>query len=186
MMQIFSKNNLYLICFLIFLMFLTRGSHFLTAFSIPDASLIIFLCLGLLIPSILLFCIFFILAAVIDFGSGFFDNSLAFCLTDGYWGLIPTYLVMFCAGKLIKNYDFKYNTFFVVVFVSITLAFIISTNTYYMFSDRFGSPSFFTSIQHGWNYFPAYLIPNLVYGSIVYSLYQLDLKNYFLKFIQRS
>jgi len=186
MMQVFSKNNLLLISFLIFLMFLTRGGHFLTEFSIPDASLIIFLCLGLLIPSILLFCIFFILTAVIDFGSGFFDNSLAFCLADGYWGLIPTYFTMFFAGKLITNYDIKFNTFFVVVFVSTTFAFIISTNTYYMFSDRFGNPSFFTSIQYGWNYFPAYLIPNLVYGSIVYSLYQLYLRNYFLKFIQRS
>ena len=185
-MQALTKKNFFLISFLIFLMFLTRGSHFLTEFSIPDASLIIFLCLGLLIPSILLFCVFFILTAVIDFGSGFFDNSLAFCLTDGYWGLIPTYLVMFLAGMLIKNYDIKFNTFFVVVFVSTTLAFIISTNTYYMFSDRFGSPSFFKSIQYGWNYFPAYLIPNLVYGSIVYTLYQLDLRNYFLKFIQRS
>jgi len=186
MMQVSSKNNLLLVSFLIFLMFLTRGSHFLTEFSIPDASLIIFLCLGLLIPSILLFCVFFILSAVIDFGSGFFNNSLAFCLTDGYWGMIPTYLVMFLAGKLIKNYEIKFNTFFVIVFVSTTLAFIISTNTYYMFSDRFGSPSLFTSIHYGWNYFPAYLIPNLVYGSIVYTLYQLDLRNYFLKFIQRS
>lgn len=186
MMQVSSKNNLLLVSFLIFLMFLTRGSHFLTEFSIPDASLIIFLCLGLLIPSILLFCVFFILSAVIDFGSGFFNNSLAFCLTDGYWGMIPTYLVMFLAGKLIKNYEIKFNIFFVIVFVSTTLAFIISTNTYYMFSDRLGSPSLFTSIQYGWNYFPAYLIPNLVYGSIVYTLYQLDLRNYFLKFIQRS
>ena len=186
MMQILSKNNLFLISFLVFLMFLTRGSHFLTEFSIPDASLIIFLCLGLLIPSILLFCVFFILTAVIDFGSGFFDNSLVFCLTDGYWGLIPTYLVMFFAGKLIKSYDIKFNKFFVVVLVSTTLAFIISTNTYFMFSDRFGNPSFFTSIQYGWNYFPAYLIPNLIYGSIFHSLCQLDLRNYFLKFIQRS
>ena len=115
MMQVFSKNNfsiignfpynLLLISFLVFLIFLTRGSHFLTEFSIPDASLIVFLTLGLFIPSILLFCLFFILTAVIDFGSGFFDNSLAFCLTDGYWGLIPTYLAMFVTGKLIKNYD---------------------------------------------------------------------------------
>src|SRR5210317_911924 len=171
MMQVFSKNNLLLISFLVFLIFLTRGSHFLTEFSIPDASLIVFLTLGLFIPSILLFCVFFILAAVIDFGSGFFDNSLAFCLTDGYWGLIPTYLVMFFTGNLIKNYDIKFKIFFVLVFVSTTVAFIISTNTYYMFSESFESPSLFTSIQHGWNYFPAYLIPNLLYGSIVYFLY---------------
>ena len=186
MIQTFNKNNILILSSLVCMMFLTRGSHFLTEFSIPDASLVIFLSLGLVIPSILLFCVFFILTAVIDFGSGFFNNSLAFCLKDGYWGLIPTYLVMFFTGNIIKNYDIKFKLFFGLVFVSTTVAFIISTNTYYMFSDRFGSPSFFSSIQYGWNYFPAYLIPNLIYGSIVYSLYHLDLRNYFLKFIQRS
>ena len=183
MMQIFSKNNLLLISFLVFLIFLTRGSHFLTEFSIPDASLIVFLTLGLFIPSILLFCLFFILTAVIDFGSGFFDNSLAFCLTDGYWGLIPTYLAMFVTGKLIKNYDIKFNLFFVALLLSITLAFIISTNTYYMFSGRFGNPSLLESILQGWNYYPGYLIPNIIYGLIFYGIYKLNIKKYFLKLI---
>ena len=183
MMQVFSKNNLLLISFLVFLIFLTRGSHFLTEFSIPDASLIVFLTLGLFIPSILLFCLFFILTAVIDFGSGFFDNSLAFCLTDGYWGLIPTYLAMFVTGKLIKNYDIKFNLFFVALLLSITLAFIISTNTYYMFSGRFGSPSLMESIIQGWNYYPGYLVPNIVYGLILYTIYKLNIKKYFLKLI---
>ena len=186
MMEIFNKNNILIICSLVFMMFLSRGSHVLTEFSIPDASLIIFLTLGIFIPSILVFCLFFILAAVIDFGSGFFDNSLAFCLTDGYWGLIPTYLVMFFTGKLIKNSDIKFNKFFIVVFVSTTLAFIISTNSYYMFSDRFGGPSFFISIQYGWNYFPEYLLPNLIYATILFVLYKLNLKNYLYKLVQRS
>ncbi len=183
MMQVFSKNNLLLISFLVFLIFLTRGSHFLTEFSIPDASLIVFLTLGLFIPSILLFCLFFILTAVIDFGSGFFDNSLAFCLTDGYWGLIPTYLAMFVTGKLIKNYDIKFNLFFVALLLSITLAFIISTNTYYMFSGHFGNPSLLESILQGWNYYPGYLIPNIIYGLIFYGIYKLNIKKYFLKLI---
>ena len=183
MMQVFSKNNLLLISFLVFLIFLTRGSHFLTEFSIPDASLIVFLTLGLFIPSILLFCLFFILTAVIDFGSGFFDNSLAFCLTDGYWGLIPTYLAMFVTGKLIKNYDIKFNLFFVALLLSITLAFTISTNTYYMFSGHFGNPSLLESILQGWNYYPGYLIPNIIYGLIFYGIYKLNIKKYFLKLI---
>src|SRR5210317_727973 len=183
MMQVFSKNNLLLISFLVFLMFLTRGSHFLTEFSIPDASLIVFLTLGLFIPSILLFCLFFILTAVIDFGSGFFDNSLTFCLTDGYWGLIPTYLAMFVTGKLIKNYDIKFNLFFVALLLSITLAFIISTNTYYMFSGHFGNPSLLESILQGWNYYPGYLMPNIIYGLIFYGIYNLNIKKYFLKLI---
>ena len=82
MMHMFTKNNVLRMSSLVFMMFLTRGSHFLTEFSIPGASLVIFLCLGLLIPSILLFCVFFILTAVIDFGYGFIDNSLAYCLSD--------------------------------------------------------------------------------------------------------
>jgi len=185
MIQIFNKNNLFLISFLVFLMFLTRGSHFLTEFSIPDSSLIIFLCLGLLTPSIFLFCIFFILATAIDFGYGFFNNSLVFYLTDGYWGLIPAYYVMFISGQLIesKNLLSKINLYLIILFGSTTLAFIISTNTYYMFSGRFGNPSLLESILQGWNYYPGYLIPNIIYGLIFYGIYKLNIKKYFLKLI---
>lgn len=181
MMQFFSKTNLFMIGFLVFMMCLTRGSHVLTEFSLPDASLIIFLFLGMFIPSILLFVLFFILTVVIDFGSGFFNNGLALCLTDGYWGLIPTYLVMFYTGKIIKNNIMKFNLFFLLVLAASTLAFMISTNTYYMFSDRFGNPDLLTSMQYGWNYYPEYLLPNLIYATILFVFYTQDLKSYLYK-----
>ena len=70
-------------------MIVTRGSHFLTEFSLPDASLLIFLILGIFAPSLILFVLFFTLGSLIDFGSSAFNVSKAFYLSDGYWGLIP-------------------------------------------------------------------------------------------------
>ena len=185
MIQKFNKYNLILILFLIFLVLFTRGSHFLTELSLPDASLISFLILGILSPSLILFFLFFILGSLIDFGSAIFDVSKGFYLSNGYWGLIPAYYVMFISGQLIKSKNFlnKINLFLIILFGSTTLAFIISTNTYYMFSGRFGNPSLLESILQGWNYYPGYLMPNIIYGLIFYGIYKLNIKKYFLKLI---
>ena len=185
MIQKFNKYNLILILFLIFLVLFTRGSHFLTELSLPDASLISFLILGILSPSLILFFLFFILGSLIDFGSAIFDVSKGFYLSNGYWGLIPAYYVMFISGQLIesKNFLSKINLFLIILFGSTTLAFIISTNTYYMVSGRFGNPSLLESILQGWNYYPGYLIPNIIYGLIFYGIYKLNIKKYFLKLI---
>ena len=185
MIQKFNKYNLISILFLIFLMLFTRGSHFLTELSLPDASLISFLILGILSPSLILFFLFFILGSLIDFGSAIFDVSKTFYLQDGYWGLIPAYYVMFISGQLIKSKNFlnKINLFLIILFGSTTLAFIISTNAYYMFSGRFGNPSLLESILQGWNYYPGYLMPNIIYGLIFYGIYKLNIKKYFLKLI---
>ena len=185
MIQKFNKYNLILILFLIFLVLFTRGSHFLTELSLPDASLISFLILGILSPSLILFFLFFILGSLIDFGSAIFDVSKTFYLQNGYWGLIPAYYVMFISGQLIKSKNFlnKINLFLIILFGSTTLAFIISTNAYYMFSGRFGNPSLLESILQGWNYYPGYLMPNIIYGLIFYGIYKLNIKKYFLKLI---
>ena len=185
MMQKFNKYNLLSILSLIVLMIVTRGSHFLTELSLPDASLVIFLILGILAPSLILFALFFIMGSLIDFGTAAFDITKAFCLTDGYWGLIPTYYLMFISGQLIKSKNLlnNINVFLIILLGSTSLAFIISTNTYYMFSGRFGNPSFIESIIQGWNYYPGYLVPNIIYGLIFYGIYKLNIKKYFLKLI---
>jgi hypothetical protein len=185
MMQKFNKYNLLSILSLIVLMIVTRGSHFLTELSLPDASLVIFLILGILAPSLILFALFFIMGSLIDFGTAAFDITKAFCLTDGYWGLIPTYYLMFISGQLIKSKNLlnNINVFLIILLGSTTFAFIISTNTYYMYSGRFGFPSFMESIIQGWNYYPGYLVPNIIYGLIFYGIYKLNIKKYFLKLI---
>ena len=185
MMLNLNKSKISLVLFLTLIMFASRGSHFLTEFSLPDASLVIFLVLGIFAPSLILFALFFIMGSLIDFGTAAFDITKAFCLTDGYWGLIPTYYLMFISGQLIKSKNLlnNINVFVMILLGSTTLAFIISTNTYYMFSGHFGNPSLLESILQGWNYYPGYLIPNIIYGLIFYGIYKLNIKKYFLKLI---
>jgi hypothetical protein len=142
-----------------FFMLLTRGSHVLTSVSLPDASLALLLIGGLYLRKAAWFALFVVLATAIDFGAAAIDSIQAFCLTDGYWGMLPTYAAMWLAGVwLSKQADStdiaKYAA---ASIVSTFAAFVISTQTYYIFSGRFPDAGIVESMQHGWEYLPSYM-----------------------------
>lgn len=142
-----------------FFMLLTRGSHVLTSVSLPDASLALLLIGGLYLRKTIWFTLFIVLATAIDFGAAAIDSIQAFCLTDGYWGMLPTYAVMWLAGvwlgKQADSADFT--KYAVASTVSTFAAFMISTQTYYIFSGRFPDAGIVESMQHGWEYLPSYM-----------------------------
>lgn len=161
-----------------FLMLLTRGSHVLTSVSLPDASLALFLIGGLYLRKAIWFALFVTLATAIDFGAAAIDSVQAFCLTDGYWGMLPTYAVMWLAGVwLSKQADnmeiFKYAA---VSAVSTFAAFMISTQTYYLFSGRFPDAGIIESLKHGWEYLPAYMGFTVMYLAAFWGLAKLFAK----------
>lgn len=158
-----------------FFMLLTRGSHVLTHISLPDASLVLFLLGGLLLKRTAWFVAFFVLATVIDFGAAAFDPAQGFCLTDGYWGLIPAYGAMWLGGVwLAKQKDVfaaKANAVLSYVLVSLGttfVAFVISTQTYYLFSGRFPAKGLIESMQHGWEYLPGWMGFSAMYFAFVW------------------
>jgi hypothetical protein len=142
-----------------FFMLLTRGSHVLTAVSLPDASVALFLLGGLLLGRAAWFAVFFILASVIDFGAAALDPLQAFCLTDGYWGMIPAYGVMWLAGRWLANRAdaFALLPYATASMLSTVIAFVISTQTYYLYSGRFPNNGVLETLQYGWNYMPGYI-----------------------------
>lgn len=140
-------------------MVLTRGSHVLTQVSLPDASLALLLIGGLYLRKAFWFGVFILLATAIDFGAAAIDSIQAFCLTPGYWGMLPTYAVMWLAGVwLSKQAEPLHVIKYAVAGVLATLvSFVISTQTYYLFSGRFPAEGVIESMQHGWEYLPSYL-----------------------------
>jgi hypothetical protein len=172
---------------LLSVMSITRGSHLLTSVSLPDASLALFLVGGIYLKSIRFFLALFLLGLVIDFGTSAFDPKLGFCLTNGYWGLIPAYGVLWLSGYFLhhKKLIQKLSIFIPIVSIAIILAFIISTQTYYMFSGRFGNPSFFESVLHGWEYLPQYFLSSFAYIVIFWLISYLVNKNKFLGFYKK-
>lgn len=154
-----SYTKLFVAAMIAFFMLLTRGSHVLTSVSLPDASLALLLIGGLYLRKAVWFALFVALATAIDFGAAAIDSIQAFCLTDGYWGMLPTYAVMWLAGVwLAKQADStaigKYTA---ASIVSTFAAFVISTQTYYIFSGRFPDAGIVESMQHGWEYLPGYM-----------------------------
>ena len=150
------SKNLVIASAIAFLMLLTRGSHVMTSVALPDASLALLLVGGLYLRKSSWFAFFVLLATVIDFGAASIDSVQAYCLTVGYWGMLPTYAVMWLAGVwLSKQADSLSALKFTLASLASTLtAFVISTQTYYLFSGRFPNSGVLETMQYGWNYMP--------------------------------
>lgn len=157
---------------LAFFMLLTRGSHVMTHIALPDASLALLLIGGLYLKRAVWFAFFAVLATVIDFGAAAIDSFQAFCLTDGYWGMLPTYAVMWLAGLWLAKQSEPYHLLkYVITSASaILLAFVISTQTYYLFSGRFPAEGLMESLKHGWEYLPTYMGYTLMYLFVFWGL----------------
>ncbi len=168
-----TTKQLMIVATMAFFMLLTRGSHVLTQVSLPDASLVLFLLGGLWLKRAGWFATFFVLATVTDFGAAALDPAQGFCLTNGYWGLIPSYGVMWLGGLwLSKQQDAFANkniaTYATVSMLTTLIAFVISTQTYYLFSGRFPADGVVESMKHGWEYLPSWMGFSAMYFAIVW------------------
>ena len=168
-------------------MFLTRGSHITTLYALPDASLALFLIGGIYLRQVRFFIALFLVGLFIDFGAAALDPKLGFCLTKGYWGLIPTYAVLWVCGFDLNQRERlqKLSVFIPIVSIAIVLAFIISTQTYYLFSERFGNPNLLKSIFHGWEYFPQYFMASFCYIVLLWFAQHIFIKNKFLNIYKK-
>lgn len=163
------KKPLLIAIVISFFMLLTRGSHVLTHVSLPDASLALFLLGGLLLKRWAWFVAFFGLATFIDFGAAALDPLQGFCLTNGYWGLIPSYAALWFGGIWLSKQGNPFAALpFTLVSLSATfIAFVVSTQTYYLFSGRFPAEGLIESMKHGWNYLPDWMAVNAAYFGLV-------------------
>lgn len=168
-------------------MFLTRGSHITTLYALPDASLALFLIGGIYLRQVRFFIALFLVGLFIDFGAAALDPKLGFCLTKGYWGLIPTYAVLWVCGFYLNQRERlqKLSVFIPIVSIAIVLAFIISTQTYYLFSERFGNPNLLNSIFHGWEYFPQYFMASFCYIGLFWFAQHIFITNKFLNIYKK-
>jgi hypothetical protein len=154
-----SSKHFAIAAALAFFMLLTRGSHVLTHVALPDASLALLLIGGLYLRKAGWLAFFVVLATAIDFSAAAIDSLQAFCLTVGYWGMLPTYAAMWLAGAWLGKQSNRLDAvkFSLAALVATFTAFVISTQTYYLFSGRFPNHGLMETMQYGWNYLPSYL-----------------------------
>lgn len=176
--NIVTKKSLLIAAAIAFFMLLTRGSHTLTPFNLPDASLVLFLLGGLYLGTDVKsraawFTAFFALATMIDFGAAALDPLQGFCLSKGYWGLIPAYGAMWLGGLYLSKQQDAFATknlatYSLVGALTTFVAFVVSTQTYYLFSGRFPALGLVQSLKHGWEYLPSWMGFAAMYFAIVW------------------
>jgi hypothetical protein len=143
-------------------MILTRGSHVITPFSLPDASFALFLIGGMLLKKPKWFTSLFTFSFVIDLVTLSIDNTYQIPINLGYLGLLASYGVMWGFGSriAISKSFLNFVTFGVIATL---IAFFISTQTYNLLSGTFPDITIKGSIQTGWEYLPQSFIYTMSY-----------------------
>ena len=178
-----QKKSLALGALLMLLMAATRMHHFGTSLHLPDASLAIFIIAGFLIASPAFFAVLFLEAVAIDYLAITQFGVSDFCVTPAYWGLIPTYLVLWAAGRFYariqQNNLRSLSVFAAISFAALSIAFFISNGSFYVFSGRFPDMNLADYAARVAQYYAPYLTSGVTYlvpAALMYAIVQQRLK----------
>ena len=148
---------LYTCAILSALMLITRGSHFSGFNALPEASWMIFMVAGTLLP-VWSFAWFMSLAVGIDAYAFTFGGVPGTCFSVAYGMLIPAYFSMWMAGRLAKPYlssRFPGSAvFFGFAMGGTLICELISSGSFYLWSGNF-QPTMVEFITRELQYAPA-------------------------------
>lgn len=179
-MSTISKNQVFLIIASSVLMLLTRGAHFSGFNALPEASWMIFMVAGILLPY-WSFAWFMSLAIGIDAYAFTFGGVPGTCFSVAYSMLIPAYFSMWMAGRLSKPF-FSSNlagfaVFFGFAMVGTFVCELISSGSFYLLSGNF-EPTLAEFVSRELAYAPAafsssaYWAVAFIVGTAIYRIYQ--------------
>ncbi|MDO9012903.1 MAG: hypothetical protein Q7U78_14040 [Gallionella sp.] len=166
-MKQLSQRNTLIILSLMVLMAATRMHHFGSSLHLPDASLAVFLLAGFLVASPLLFGALLIEAAALDYVAITHLGVSDYCVTPAYGFLIPTYAVLWFAGRYYarshQNNLRSLGLFSVISFAAANVAFVVSNGAFYVFSGRYPDASVAEYTARMVQYYVPYVSGTVVY-----------------------
>ncbi len=158
-MTLSFKHRIWILLALAAVMAATRMSHFGSSALLPDASLAVFLLAGAMGLSV--GCLGLLMAAAfgIDVISAQTSVEAGWCLTPAYFGLIPTYAILWGAGRWLarRHGDFPALLSAGVALAAVAEAFGVSNAFWFSLSDTVNSMSLADFSLAVAKYFPPYL-----------------------------
>lgn len=142
-MQAKNMQSLWLGAGLIAAIILTRTNHFGSNVYLPDATLAVLFLGGLLIARKSWLGLVIASAFAMDFYALGFKGVSDYCMSLGYWGLIPTYALVWGAGRWLasKQTPFAAAPFAATALAVTSAAFVLSNAFWYVFSDKVATMS---------------------------------------------
>jgi len=160
---------------LVGLMAATRFHCKWAAIALPDASLAVFFLAGLYLPIFWVFGVLLLEAGLIDYLAIAYLGVSSWCISPAYIFLIPTYAVMWEVGRRLRRFEGsglrRAGWRMAGVVAATTVAFLISSGSFYMFSGRFPEASWVEYAQRVTRFYPHYLGSTLLYTLGVFGLH---------------
>ena len=174
-MQTLLKKNILLALILLFLTLLTRASHELTSFSLPDASLAIFITAGIFLKQRKWLIVFVASIVSLDWYIININNMTHINFETSYLGHVFTYIMTWeLSRKFLSNGKFlEAKLFFPIAFIAIVSSYIISFSSHYFLSGWISDPNFYDGLSYLGSYFNSFFIPNAVYVGILYVAFKI-------------
>lgn len=176
-MKQISSRTLLIGLVLAALMAATRMHHFGSPLHLPDASLAVFLLAGFFIASPLFFAGLLLEAGALDYVAITHLGVSDYCVTPAYWFLIPTYAVLWYAGRhyarIHQHCLRSLGIFAAISFAAVSAAFLISNGAFYAFSGRLAETGFAEYAARVALYYGQYLTGAVVYlvpAALLYAL----------------
>jgi hypothetical protein len=167
-MKIFKDNvnNLLILSALLFFIFLTRFSHELTAFALPDASLIIVFAAGVLLKEMKYLGSLVLGIICLDnfaiYHHSYQDINL---FNSSYFFHLAIYPMAWWFAQKLKLFDLL--NFSTVILITISLGFVISYGGYFYLFDTASSNSL-SLLSYLGNNFSSYFLTNIIYAGLFY------------------
>ncbi|MDD5271247.1 MAG: hypothetical protein PHU14_00880 [Methylovulum sp.] len=162
-----TVNNLAILP-LLALMAATRVHHFGSAWSLPDASLAVFFLAGLYVSNRTWLAGLLVAAGLLDYLAINQFNVSDWCMSPAYVFLIPTYAVMWLAGRFFRMSAAAGKSglalFVGLAAVAASVAFVISNGSFFLLSGRYADMSVVDYSVAVATYFPAYSGAALAYA----------------------
>lgn len=162
-----SKTPFIIFVLLALVMAATRFHHFGSAISLPDASLAIFFLAGFYLRSPFILAALLVEAGLIDYVAITYGGVSDWCISPAYVFLVPTYASVWFAGRWVGARDRKsWRTLawaLVALGVGVSIAFLISNGSFYLFSGRFPELGLAQYTERVAKYFLPYALNTFLY-----------------------
>ncbi len=167
----------YFAAFLLVSMLITRAKFVPASHYLPDATLALFFVGGIYFRKFVFVPLLFLFAGFIDYFS-VENGGSGWCVTPAYGFLLPTYWVLWAGGRKFNDLGFeskKYTSMSVTLFVSTTLAFIISSGSFYLFSGYYEGSQIIQKSLSAYKYYPSYLMNPFCYVALAGMMMNLNI-----------
>jgi len=157
---------------LITLIVLTRTNHFGDSVYLPDATLAVLFLGGLMVARKSWLALAITVAFGMDFYALGYKGVSDYCMSLGYWGLIPTYALVWGSGRFLakREQPFAITTYALFGWAAASVAFVLSNAFWYSFSDKVATMSVVEFSQHIAQYYTPYVGYAMMYLGVAWAL----------------